>query len=394
MQRISKVVIVGGGTAGWMTRGAAGPHVRPHPRHHAGRMRRDRHGRRRRSDHPADPRLQRRRSASTRPNSCARPRGTFKLGIEFADWGSLGHRYMHAFGDVGRDLRPVALPPLLAARQAAGMADRLGRLFARRAAAATPGASRHLPAHPRHRRSPDLHYAYHFDAGLYARFLRRIAEARGVVRHEGRIAAVERDGESGDVAAVDLDDGRASKATCSSTARASAALLIGEAMGVGYRRLVALAAVRPRAGGAVRRASARSRPYTQSIARTGRLAMAHPAAAPHRQRPCLLPRIHQRGRGAATCCSPISTASRSPSRGRCASLTGRRDELLGAAMSSRWGCRAGSSSRSNRPASISSSRAIAQLLDSVPARRRSIRPMRDEFNRQTDVRVWSGSATS
>ncbi len=44
---------------------------------------------------------------------------------------------------------------------------------------------------------PQLAYAYHFDAGLYARFLRGYAEQRGVVRHEGRIVHVDRDGESG-----------------------------------------------------------------------------------------------------------------------------------------------------------------------------------------------------
>ncbi|MGA3896901.1 tryptophan 7-halogenase, partial [Escherichia coli] len=53
--------------------------------------------------------------------------------------------------------------------------------------------------------SPEMAYAYHFDAGLYAAYLRRFAEARGVIRTEGLIRTVERDGPSGDIAALVLD---------------------------------------------------------------------------------------------------------------------------------------------------------------------------------------------
>ncbi|MBX4389610.1 tryptophan 7-halogenase, partial [Mycobacterium tuberculosis] len=76
---------------------------------------------------------------------------------------------------------------------------------------AAQAARRDRFAHPApDPRSPlgGLAYAYHFDAGLYAAFLRRRAEAGGVQRVEGKIASVERDGESGHVAAVVLDDDR------------------------------------------------------------------------------------------------------------------------------------------------------------------------------------------
>ncbi|NWP47734.1 tryptophan 7-halogenase, partial [Escherichia coli] len=55
---------------------------------------------------------------------------------------------------------------------------------------------------------PEMPYAFHFDAGLYARFLRGLAVSGGVTRVEGRIVAVERDGESGDVKALRLDGER------------------------------------------------------------------------------------------------------------------------------------------------------------------------------------------
>src|SRR3546814_16438860 len=53
----------------------------------------------------------------------------------------------------------------------------------------------------------ELFYAFHFDASLYARFLRTLAERQGTIRREGRITGVERDGASGDVAAVRLESG-------------------------------------------------------------------------------------------------------------------------------------------------------------------------------------------
>ena len=78
---------------------------------------------------------------------------------------------------------------------------------------------------PRNRNSPlaDMDYAYHFDASLFARFLRSESEARGVTRIEGRIVEVVKDAESGFVERVRLDRRTRSRvATCSSIARACA----------------------------------------------------------------------------------------------------------------------------------------------------------------------------
>src|SRR5205085_5441873 len=113
----------------------------------------------------------------------AATKGTFKLGIEFVDWGAVGERYFHPFGSHGADfngvhfhhlyLREAKRRPLADIREwsMSGVAAELGR-FAR------PGPQARLPL-------SQLVYAFHFDAGLYAQFLRRRAEQKGVKRIEG-----------------------------------------------------------------------------------------------------------------------------------------------------------------------------------------------------------------
>jgi tryptophan 7-halogenase len=131
--------------------------------------------------------------------------GTWKLGIEFDGWGAPGERYMHAFGQVGRGLGLLPFHHYWLRARAAGRAGPLGDYVlndiaarANRFAHVERAADSVLPPMP---------YAFHFDAGLYAAYLRRYAEARGVTRIEGRIETVERDGEGGDIAALVLADG-------------------------------------------------------------------------------------------------------------------------------------------------------------------------------------------
>ncbi|WP_423604990.1 tryptophan halogenase family protein [Sphingomonas sp. MS122] len=131
--------------------------------------------------------------------------GTWKLGIEFEGWGARGERYMHAFGVVGRGLGLLPFHPYWLRAHATGRAGPLGNYVLNAVAAKADrfahverAADSALPAMP---------YAFHFDAGLYAAYLRRYAEARGVTRIEGRIEQVERDGERGDVAALVLASG-------------------------------------------------------------------------------------------------------------------------------------------------------------------------------------------
>ena len=130
---------------------------------------------------------------------------TFKLGIDFAGWKEPGHRYMHGFGILGRAVGIHPFRDLWLRAKFAGTAGDLGlynfnEVAARANRMIGPG---HSPSSVR-----DLVYAYHFDASLYAAFLRRLSEAKGVTRLEGLIENVERDGETGDIMALALNGER------------------------------------------------------------------------------------------------------------------------------------------------------------------------------------------
>jgi tryptophan halogenase len=158
--------------------------------------------------------------------------GTIKLGIEFVGWGAADARYMHGFGQVGRDLGLIPFHHYWRRARALGSAGPLGDYCPNVVAAYADRFDRDQgPFSPTR---PHLPHAFHFDAGLYARFLRRFAEARGVVRHEGRIRHVALCGESGDVEALELDDGCRIEGDLFLDCSGFRGLVIGEAMGVGY----------------------------------------------------------------------------------------------------------------------------------------------------------------
>jgi tryptophan halogenase len=131
---------------------------------------------------------------------------TFKLGIEFVNWGRQGHRYFHPFGGFGKDFDSLPLEQYWIKLWLQGKAPSLDDLATANTAAARGRFSLPLKGNANVRSRWD--YAFHFDAGLYGVQLRKWAEARGVVRHEGRIVDVTQDGESGHVRSVKLSDGR------------------------------------------------------------------------------------------------------------------------------------------------------------------------------------------
>src|SRR4051812_9059904 len=139
----------------------------------------------------------------------AATKATFKLGIQFVDWGAPGESYVHGFGKIGRDMLWLHTHQLwLAANERLpGTAGHLDRY-----ALNCEAALRNKFCFPdgRNPASPlaDIDYAYHFDASVFARFLRAESEARGVERIEGRIIDVVQDAEQGLVERVRLSDGR------------------------------------------------------------------------------------------------------------------------------------------------------------------------------------------
>jgi tryptophan halogenase len=135
----------------------------------------------------------------------AATQATFKLGIEFVNWGQLGETYFHPFGQHGEDLQGIHFHQLyLRERQRRVMHDLSAYSMSAMAAAsgkfARPGRAATFPL-------SSLNYAFHFDAGLYARFLRTFAEGHGVRRIEGKIVDTALRGTDGFVEAVTLANG-------------------------------------------------------------------------------------------------------------------------------------------------------------------------------------------
>ena len=158
-------------------------------------------------------------------------RGTFKLGIEFCGWRREGHAYFHGFGDVGRSDGIVAFHHYWLRYRAEGGTRPLDD-FSANALAAREGRHGLKPGGPPAGRLPAA--AYHFDASLYAAFLRRYAEARGVVRVEGLVQAIERNGESGFLAGLVMADGSRIAGDLFLDCTGIRALLIEQELASGY----------------------------------------------------------------------------------------------------------------------------------------------------------------
>lgn len=162
-------------------------------------------------------------------------KATFKLGIEFVDWGAPGERYIHGFGKIGRDmlwLHPHQL--WLAARARTPEKVRHFDHYSLNCVASLKNRFAFPDRRNPHSPLADIDYAYHFDASLFARYLRRESEGRGVVRIEGRIVELLKDGESGFVDRMRLEDGQEVDGDLFIDCSGMRALLIGDALGIGY----------------------------------------------------------------------------------------------------------------------------------------------------------------
>ena len=160
--------------------------------------------------------------------------GSFKLGIQFNDWGRIGDSYVHGFGTIGRDVGLLPFHQYWLKARAQGRAKDISA-YSLNTVAAPQGRFMATPSDaPPNSPLADIAYAYHFDAVLYARFLRKRAEAQGVRRVEGKIVAVHRSGERGFVESVQLESGARIQADLFLDCTGFRALLIGEAMAVGF----------------------------------------------------------------------------------------------------------------------------------------------------------------
>jgi tryptophan halogenase len=158
--------------------------------------------------------------------------GTFKLGIEFVDWWRKGHHYIHAFGAIGRPLGLISFHHYWLRHRAAGGADDIWAFSPCACAAAENRFAR--PTERPGAAPSGVAYAFHFDASLYAALLRRYAEARGVTRVEGKVVDVALRGEDGHIEAVTLGDGRRIAGDFFVDCSGFRGLLIEQALGTGY----------------------------------------------------------------------------------------------------------------------------------------------------------------
>jgi tryptophan 7-halogenase len=229
---IKKILIVGGGTAGWMTAASLAKVLR-------GKV----------SVHVVEseeigtvgvgeatiPMIQKFNAVlGLDENEFVRDtQGTFKLGIEFVNWGKLGDRYIHGFGKFGQELWTVEFDQYWRKMYQRGMAQELDAYSITRTACRANKFMRPRNDIPN---SPlgDIAYAYHFDAGLYAQYLRRYSEALGVVRTEGKIRTTHLRSADGFIESVELESGQRLEADLFVDCSGFRGLLIEQALHTGY----------------------------------------------------------------------------------------------------------------------------------------------------------------
>ncbi len=151
---------------------------------------------------------------------------TFKLGIAFENWARLGDRYIHSFGTIGTSTWMADFQHFWLQAREQGLAGDIGDYCLELQAA----KANSFTTDPK----VGLSYAYHLDATLYAGFLRRIGENDGVRRVEGKIARVDRDPESGDLTALVLESGERIEGDLFIDCTGFRGMLIEQTLKVGY----------------------------------------------------------------------------------------------------------------------------------------------------------------
>jgi tryptophan halogenase len=201
---IRDIVIVGGGTAGWMAAGALAKNA---PGRRITLIESEEIGTVGVGESTIPPIILFNQLLGIDEDEFVREtNATFKLGIEFVDWRRLGHKYFHNFGMLGADLH-TGVPFLhywMRSLKSGGDPDQLR--FSSETEAARRGKFGRVQRAPPGAQ-PNMHYAFQFDASTYAAYLRRYSERRGVVRKEGKVVNVRQNAETGFIEAVEMQDG-------------------------------------------------------------------------------------------------------------------------------------------------------------------------------------------
>jgi len=161
------------------------------------------------------------------PEFMAATQATFKLGISFENWRNVNEHYFHSFGHTGTDHWTAGFQHFWHKGLERELAADFGE-YCLEVKAAQAGRFSHLP-------NNKLNYAFHLDAGLYAKYLRKFSEAFGVKRIEGKISKVETDAATGDITSLRMESGASHEADLFIDCTGFRALLIGDTMKVGYK---------------------------------------------------------------------------------------------------------------------------------------------------------------
>jgi tryptophan halogenase len=231
-QRIRKIVILGGGTAGWMT-AAALSKVNAPRQFDIALIESDEIGTIGVGE-ATIPTIHwfNQLVGLNEAAFLAETKATFKLGIEFRGWTGEGSGYFHPFGRYGAPAdQSMFYHRWIRARLEGSRESFEAYSLTTQAARAGRFAP---PARDASSLLSTLGYAYHFDAALYARYLRRLSEARGVQRIEGKVRRVAQDGETGFVTALTTDRGETIAGDLFIDCSGLRGLLIEETLGAGF----------------------------------------------------------------------------------------------------------------------------------------------------------------
>jgi len=160
--------------------------------------------------------------------------GTFKLGISFENWGNIDENYIHAFGTTGQQSWAAGFQHFWLKAKQQGIAGEYGDYCLEQVAAQQEKFSHLSNQGTSQGTNKGINYAYHIDASLYGKFLRKMAEHHGISRVEGKIEQVNIEPNSGDITSLTLQSGEVISGDLFIDCTGQRALLIEQALHTGF----------------------------------------------------------------------------------------------------------------------------------------------------------------
>ena len=224
-EKVTKVVIVGGGTAGWMAAASLSRLIGKNI--HVSLIESDEIGTIGVGEAtiPTMMTLHQLLKIDEREFLSA-VQGTFKLGISFENWKDINEDYIHSFGFTGQDCWAGGFQHFWLKGKQRGISEDFGH-YSAELMAAKAGKFAVLP-------NNGLSYAYHMDASLYAKFLRKMAEKSAVERIEGKVVKVNVDTSSGGIESLVLESGQIIEGDLFIDCSGFRGLLINETLGTSF----------------------------------------------------------------------------------------------------------------------------------------------------------------